>query len=544
MCIPKHPTLIRRLLHARLRLVILQTTALLVAAAAIAIWFCGGIQPDPSVGATVNRGLQVNKPKAFQGYTLVFPLLSTKTFLIDMQGKVVRTWQSKYTAGQDAYLLENGHLLRSANLSDDEAWFAGAAQGGRVQEFDWEGKLVWDFKCHNERQLQHHAITPMPNGNVLMIVWQKKTAKETIEAGLKPGLAGNMLVDSILEVRPKGMYGGEVVWEWHVWDHLVQDEDPSKANFGDVAAHPGLVDVNFGRHGPGFANLAEFVNPAPEGDELKKKDASNDALDKLKGLGYVGASGGRKFAGIFPDWTHINAVSYNVKLDQILLSPREFNELWIIDHSTTRVETAGHSGGRRGKGGDLLYRWGNPRAYRSGTAADQRLFSHHDAHWISEGLPGEGHLLVFNNGGARPDGNYSSVDEVVLPLRADGSYECKPGAAYGPDHPVWSYTAERKPEFFAPLMSGAQRLPNGNTLICTGFGGTIFEVTPEKEVVWHYINPSRSTRGMQGSPGGVLMRGGSALFRAYRYGPNYPALTGKTLTATKTIEELESRQPH
>src|SRR5262249_45922183 len=153
------------------------------------------------------RGGQTNKPNAFQGYTLVFPLQSTKTFLIDMQGKVVRTWQSRYTPGQEAYLLANGHLLRSAKLSDAEALFAGPAQGGRVQEFTWDGKLVWNFKFHNEKQLQHHAITPLPNGNVLMIVWERKTSQEAIDAGVKPELTGNtdMLVDSLIEVKPKGM---------------------------------------------------------------------------------------------------------------------------------------------------------------------------------------------------------------------------------------------------------------------------------------------------------------------------------------------------
>ena len=201
------------------------------------------------------------------------------------------------------------------------------------------------------------------------------------------------------------------------------------------------------------------MNPPAKKDEPKKADTKNDALDKLKGIGYMGAGGGRRFAGMIPDWTHVNAVSYNAKFDQIMLSPREFNEIWIIDHSTTKAEAAGHSGGRSGKGGDLLYRWGNPRAYRADTAADQRLFSQHDAHWIPEGLPGEGHLLVFNNGGGRPDGNYSSVDEVVLPVGPDGRYEHQPGTAFGPDKAVWSYTAANKSDFFAPLMSGRSDCP-------------------------------------------------------------------------------------
>jgi hypothetical protein len=82
----------------------------------------------------------------------------------------------------------------------------------------------------------------------------------------------------------------------------------------------------------------------------------------------------------------VNSVSYNAKLDQILISVRSFNEFWIIDHSVTTKEAAGHTGGRSGKGGDLLYRWGNPSAYRAGKTSDQKLFAQHDAHWIPEGL--------------------------------------------------------------------------------------------------------------------------------------------------------------
>jgi hypothetical protein len=188
---------------------------------------------------------------------------------------------------------------------------------------------------------------------------------------------------------------------------------------------------------------------------------------------------------------HSNAVSYNAEFDQVMLSVLEFSEIWIIDHSTTTAEAAGHSGGRQGKGGDLLYRWGNPRAYRAGTTKDQRLFGQHNAHWIPKGLPGEGHVLVFNNGRRRIGGAYSSVDELVLPVDADGRYAHKPGEAFGPDQPIWSYAAPKRADFYAEFISGAHRLPNGNTFICSGPNGTIFEVTPEKDVVWKYVNPAR-----------------------------------------------------
>jgi hypothetical protein len=536
---------------------------------------------------TPNVGVLVNEPNASQGYTLIAPLQSAKTYLIDMQGRVVRTWESRYEAGEDAYLLENGHLLRAANLGENEAFFAGASQGGRIQEFTWDGELIWDYKFHNEKQIRHHSITRLPNGNVLMNVWERKTPAEFIAAGLKPELAGkcDVLVDCLIEVQPSGKTGGKIVWQWHLWDHLIQDNNSRSSNFGDVAAHPELIDVNFAElidlnlartGGPMFANLARFAGPPPNDNDSKRDDAKkpdakkDDALDRLKGIGYVGAAGGPKFAGFLPDWAHVNAVAYNANLDQVMLSSREFCEIWIIDHRTTTAEAATHRGGRHGKGGDLLYRWGNARTYRAGTPKDQRLFNQHDAHWISTGLPGEGHVLVFNNGNDRPDGDYSSVDEIILPAVADGQYERQTAAAFGPNAVAWSYSAPNESDFFAAYMAGSQRLPNGDTLICTGTGGVIFEVTQDKKIVWRYRNPTKATGGNgesqkgrsggAGRPGGLGgefddpggasgsfmgfrdgdYNGGSALFRAYRYGADFAGFVGKDLTPDKTIEELEA----
>jgi hypothetical protein len=466
---------------------------------------------DTAQARTAARiGVLVNEPSAFQGYTLVAPLQSKMTYLVDLQGHVVHAWESRYTAGQDAYLLENGHLLRAANLGENEAFFAGASQGGRIQEFTWDGELIWDYKFHNEKQIRHHSITRLPNGNILMNVWERKTPAEFIAAGLKPAVAGtsDVLVDAILEVQPSGKTGGKIVWEWHLWDHLIQDNDSTKANFGEVGAHAELVDINFARNnGSGFANLARFAGPPPSQPEPKKVDAKkpddkksdgkkDDPLDRLKGLGYVGAAGGKKFAGFLPDWIHGNSVAYNAKLDQVVLSAREFSEIWIIDHSTTTAEAADHKGGKHGVGGDLIYRWGNPQAYRAGTTKDQRLFNQHDAQWISAGLPGEGHLLMFNNGSGRPDNNYSSADEIVLPVSTDGQYERTTGAKFGPEAAARSFTAPRKLEFFAPFMGSAQRLPNGDTLVSTGFGGVIFEVNADNKIVWRYVNPAKATGGV------------------------------------------------
>jgi hypothetical protein len=407
--------------------------------------------------------------------------MSKNTYLIDMRGRVVKAWKCD-TPAMSAYLLESGNLLRVGSIDvfsgKSKSWGGPGASGG-VQMLTWEGELVWDYRLNNDRQLSHHDAIALPNGNVLMVVWEKKSGKEAIAAGRDPNRVGDYFMpDSLLEVKPTGKTTGKVVWEWHLWDHLVQDHDKTKANFGNVAEHPELVDVNYGE------------------DVVARVAKSKDGDKKLKSLGYVGSPTARK-QRVNPDWTHFNAVAYNPALDQIAVTVHNFSEVWIIDHGTTTAEAVGHKGGRSGRGGDLLYRWGNPRTYRAGTKKDQKLFGPHNTHWVASGLPGVGHLMVFNNGMRRPDGNYSTVDEIVAPVDSKGRYVGKPGTAYGPDGPLWSYAAAKKSDFFSMLISGSQRLPNGDTLICSGVNGVVFEVTPKNETVWKYTNPAKG-----GGPGG------------------------------------------
>jgi Arylsulfotransferase (ASST) len=446
-------------------------------------------KPDESKPAPVKLGLITNDSKALQGYTLISPFDSTKAFLFDMQGRLVHSWETGCPPALSALLLDNGHLLRPGSIGGDSQVFGpGPGVGGRIQEFTWDGELVWDFKFYNAKQLPHHNMTALPNGNVLLIVWDRKTAEEAIAAGRRPEMTGDrhLIVDSLVEIKPTGKTTGEVVWEWHLWDHLVQDFDKTKANFANVAEHPELVNINYGE------------------DELPSGIAAKEAKDKPKADVKPAAT---RPPRINPDYTHFNGVAYNPELDQIAVSVWTFSEFWIIDHDTTTAQAAAHNGGRRGNGGDLLYRWGNPRAYRAGTKADQKLFNQHNAHWISKELPGAGHLLVFNNGPERPGGSYSSVDELVLPTDSLGGYTRQPGKTFGPDAPVWSYTAPKKSDFYSSFISGTQRLSNGNTLICSGANGTIFEVTPDKAIVWKYINPFANDRPYGPPPrSGQIMR--------------------------------------
>jgi len=443
----------------------------------------------PLVAQQRTVGLFQNEAsKAFNGYTLFAPLRATTTYLINNDGKLVRSWQSNYPPGNSVYLLENGHLLRTGNVNNRT--FTSGGQGGRVQEFDWDGNLLWDFEYSSNQYLQHHDVEPLPNGNVLLIAWEAKTSNEAIAAGRNPALVSTrgLWPDKIIEVKSQGANAGEIVWEWHVWDHLIQDFDSAKPNYGVVADHPELIDLNF---------------------------ASNNQAD----------------------WQHVNAVAYNPQLDQIMLSVHNnFNEIWIIDHSTTSAAAASHSGGKYGKGGDLLYRWGNPQAYRKGATSDQKLSGQHDAQWIAPGLPGEGHLLLFNNGTNR---RYSSVDEIIQPVDANGNYTRVAGSAFGPSAATWSYVAPNPTDFYAQNISGAQRLPNGNTLICDGPHGIFFEVTATKEVVWKYINPVVASGPLtQGDPIPSGQQGQeNNVFRAPRYAPDYPGLAGRDLTPGNPIEK-------
>ena len=449
---------------------------------------------DPAPAAKT-VGLLLNEPEAFGGYTLfntLFNQRGSKTiYLIDNQGRVVHRWE----LDDDllfARLLENGNLLTFPPHAE--------VHGRYVTEVDRNGNTLWECT----RGIPHHDVLKMPNGNLLLLSRQDKTAEEAIAAGADPDFidTDGLMAPHIVEVKLTGPANCEIVWEWSAWDHLIQDFDSSKANYGVVAEHPELIDLNF--------RLSEVLSYDPS------------------------------------DWIHSNGIDYNSELDQIVLSPRHFSEVWIIDHSTTAAEAAGHRGGKGGRGGDLLYRWGNPRAWRAGTPDDQQLFWPHNPQWIAPGLPGAGNILIFNNGAEFTDfrRGYSSVDEIAPPV--DGAnYRLNPDSAYAPAEPVWVYTAATPSDFFSPYISGAQRLPNGNTLICDGAHGTLFEVTPAGKTVWKYINPSTSQGPLlQGEPVPTeQLRSGkevpaNKVYRAYRYAPDYPGLQGLDLTPGDRIEAL------
>ena len=310
----------------------------------------------------------------------------------------------------------------------------------------------------------------------------------------------------IIEIEPQRPSGGRVVWEWRAWDHLVQNLDDTLPNYGDPSAHPGRIDIN--------------ATGAPP-------EISSEELEQLKALGYVPPDAEPEDLG--SDMFHTNAIDYNAELDQIALSTPHYHEIWIIDHSTTTAEAAGSTGGRWGRGGDLLFRWGNPAMYGRGSVDDQQLFGQHDVRWIPAGFPGAGNLTIFNNDVPADDGNYSRVMEIDAPMGVSG-YDLSDGQPFEPAEPVWAYSAAAGTPFYSPFISGATRLTNGNTLICSGAPGRFFEVTAAGRIVWDYRDAhSGDVRMPDGSTPHPVGEFTYAVFRITRISAEDPALAGKTL---------------
>lgn len=450
--------------------------------------------PAASTAETRTIGVIIlDQQRAAPGYTLLAPKHNGRTYLIDNEGQVYNTWDSKYEPGQSAYLLPNGHMIRAAMLPQSGALGTGGGEGGRLEEYDWDGNLLWELDYVSNSYAIHHDFKVLPNGNVIALLVERKNQAEVSAAGFNPSLLQDtfLLPDAVVEIEPIRPKGGRIVWEWHVWDHLIQNFDRTKNNFGDPAAHPELVDPN--------------ASP-------------------------------RKLATF---WNHMNSIDYNAGFDQILMSVRGNSEVWVIDHSTTTAQAAGHTGGKSGKGGDLLYRWGNPQMYYAGKVADQMLYEQHDAQWIEAGRPGAGNMLVFNNGVNRPGGNVSSADEFAVPVDASGNYAGAAGSAFGPAKLAWTFAALKGTGWYESDISGAQRLPNGNTLITYGTHGVLVEVTQGGDIVWQYVDPVTNTGPMyQGAVSALDDRGHNlnAVFRVRRYPPDYAGLAGRTLTAKGVIE--------
>lgn len=432
--------------------------------------------------------LSYDQTMSSDGYNLMFPHNQPTVYLLNACGEIVHTWEDEanFRPGNMAYILDSGNLLkakRDAQITDDAIWAGGG--GETIELRSWDNELLWTYTINNDSLRMHHDIAPMDNGHVLAIVWELYTDEELVLAGKDTTVTteNSLWPEMIVEIDPTT---SEIVWEWHVMDHIVQDFDATRDNFGVISDNPKLVNINF------------------------------------------------EDGNFGPDWLHSNSITYNEELDQIMVSIPTFNEFWVIDHSTTTQEAAGHLGGLGGHGGDLMYRWGNPLAYDRGTVDDQMLFYQHDAHWVTDVPflhPHYGKIAVFNN---RVGADYSEATFLLAPWDMY-EWEYTIGAdAFGPDDFAITIQHPEPTSLYSTGLSSLQSLPNGNTLICSGRYGYSLELTPDNEIVWEYKTPIIA--GAPATQGDEPTINQNLTFRMNRYELDHPAFIGQDLSPQGWIE--------
>ena len=393
--------------------------------------------------------------QSFNGFALYNEGGENTTYLIDEDQNLAHSWVMNTACNYTVQLKENGNLVRGTKYAGNI--LGGASEAGRIQEIAPDGAIVWDFIYSDADHLSHHDLT-LVGDNVLLTAWEVKTAAELSAAGYSTN--SDKWPTHFIELADDGDGGANIVWEWHIWDHLCQDIDPSKPNYvTNVSDHPELIDINM-----------------------------------------IQSSGGGPGGG--GDWFHVNGVDYNEDLDQIVFSSRHASEIFIIDHSTTTSEAASHSGGNSGMGGDILYRWGNPANYGM---SGPRIIPNavHDARWISnDGRPNGGFLQIFNNSGI--SNTQSTIDGIKTPWDdLTNSYLRTAGQPFGPS----SYTTRYPCYLSATGQSASDRMSNGNIFVNASNGGqgsgTMYEVDSLGNNIW---GPT---------PGGL---------KGFRYECSYPGI--------------------
>lgn len=357
-----------------------------------------------------------------EGYVLVNDPGNNRVYLLEKDSlTAVYEWELPFRLGNDAKLMNDGVLMASLREPDPEFSFGG--HGGRIHFIQPDGSSSWQIGLANSQFISHHDVIRLPNGNVMTMLWERVLPDAARELGYR-GVQDTIFTESIVEIDPNT---DQVVWKWDSRDHLIQEDDPEGNNFGDVSQNPQLIDM---------AYRDSEVTTIPDNG----------------------------------DFMHANALEYDAVNDVVLISVNYYSEIWFIDHSTTAAEVSGSEGGRYGRGGDLIYRMGNPSAY--GNEQGQRLFySNHNPRFVKD----TDHLLVFMNG------NNTAGPSVVYELDLPDQYALMPE---GDNEPlvVWQYA---DPGIYSDRVSGAERLPNGNTLIAVGTFGFL-EVNNDGELLWDY----------------------------------------------------------
>lgn len=394
------------------------------------------------------------------------------TYLVNKCGEIINEWKHDFRAGLSSRLLPNGLLLRAEFIP--EGCCQQTSSGGLIQVKSWDNELVWSHKVASDSSNQHHDLIFLPNGNIMFLGWESLNAQQQMSLG-KKDIQFQIWSEFVREIKPIGTDSFELVWEWHLKNHLIQDNFPDLDNYTPIHLNPGKIDIN-------------YIGPVSFSDVHL--------------------------------W-HTNALDYNIEKDQILINSRGNSETWIIDHSTSTQEAAGDTGGQSGKGGQVLFRWGNPAAYKTGAPDDLLQYGSHGHYWIPSGLPNAGSIIFFNNGHSRPGSQfYSSIESISPSVDNLGNYiQNQNGQFMVDEHKILFGTEPGQEPLFSYYLSNVQQLGDG-FLINEGNSGRIFELDQNLNKSWELQIDSLQVN----------------IFRAYSYSLSYSGFQGIDLTPINSIK--------
>lgn len=405
-------------------------------------------------------GLIKLDPDAYEKLVLISPVNSTDTYLIDECGFIVNQWRSEYRPGLSARLDKDGNLYRAGRINS--AIFRAGGLGGIIEKYNWSGELLWQYRLATDSMHLHHDFYLKENGKLLLIAWDLVSDDE-LEQKARQGWNVNhqFYSETILEIDPTDDF--RVTWQWNAIDHVIQDRDSLKSDYGRISDNANRININLN---------SNIVNN-------------------------------------YLDWLHINSVEYDASTGLLLLSCNGIDEIVAIDQTSTSEEAAGQTGGNYGRGGDLIYRWGNPENYTGRLEPDEKyLFKQHDARFIKTEDKIE--FSIFNNARIIDGQNYSSVERFELNTIPTASTDIY--ALHDSTKRVWSYNLDADQMLYSKRMSSAQYLKN-RWLICSSDNGRIIEIDEEGKILWEYINPV--------GPNQVFEQGeipfGNTLFNAVTY---------------------------
>ena len=380
-------------------------------------------------------------------YILAVENSSTTSYLLNKEGNKIYTWNFSDTSGNDIELLPDGSIIGLFKDNNPTIDFGGF--GGTAKIIDNNNNTIWEYTVSNNNSIAHHDVEILPNGNVLMIIWERVLNQIAIENGVD--FENDIFVEKIIEINRAS---NTIVWEWNSWNHIIQDKFENLPNYGNINNNPNKININYSVENPPGGNFF----------------ASGDIM-------------------------HANGLDYDENNDLIYLSVNYYDEVWVIDHSTTTNEAASSEGGNFNKGGDLVYRFGNPNTYNS--LGDKIFDKQHFPNLLENGVVGEGNILIYANG-------VSNQQSYIYELQMPTSLQLLSNSNNEPDI-VWSFTDE---DLFANKLCGAVRLSNGNTLITESDYG-LWEVTNEGEIVWKYKKDEEA----------------SFIWRSYHYEPDSDAIS-------------------